>query len=96
LYLHSVCPCSHSFFKQLTEDYRDRSFELVRIECWNGNIDGIKKYCSSNNGIKYKFLISDREIDKKYNVIAVPMFFILDGNKKIQNLRGYSKETTDK
>jgi hypothetical protein len=50
-----------------------------------------------NNNIEYKFLISDKEIEKKYNVLAVPISFILDGNKTIQKVvRGYGGETTDK
>jgi thiol-disulfide isomerase/thioredoxin len=93
------CPPCHAslpFLNRLVADYKDKSFELVRVECWNNNIDAIKRYIAAND-ITYKFLVKDAEIEKQYNVHAVPMFFILDNNKVIQKVvRGYGGETTDK
>ena len=88
------CPPCHAslpFLNQLVTDYKDKSFELVRIECWNNNyIDIIKRYCLNNN-ITYKFLLKDNEIEKNYNILAVPTFFILDNNRIIQDVvRGYA------
>ena len=89
------CPPCHAslpFLNQLTNDYKDKSFELVRIECWHNNTDMIKRYISTND-IKYKFLIKDAEIEKNYNILAVPTLFILDNNRVIQKVvRGYSTE----
>ena len=87
------CHASLPFLKQLITDYKDKSLELVSIECWNDNIDVIKRYCSIND-INYKYLISNEEIRKTYNPLgAVPVFFILDNNRLIQKVvRGYSTE----
>ena len=87
------CHASLPFLKQLVTDYENKNFELVRVECWNNNIDAIKRYCL-NNDIKYKFLIKDNEIEKNYSTTgAVPIFFILDNNRVIQKVvRGYSPE----
>ena len=91
------CPPCHAslpFFNRLVDDYKDKSFELVRIECWNNNTDIIKSYISTND-IKYKFLKKDAEIEKNYNTMgSVPILFILDGNRTIQYVkRGYSTES---
>jgi len=93
------CPPCHAslpFINQLTAEYKDKSLELVRVECWSDNTDAMKRYCEIND-IKYKFLIKNEEIEKQYNVLAVPIFFILDNNKVIQKvIRGYAPEITDK
>ena len=93
------CPPCHAslpFLNQLVTNYKGKSFELVRIECWSNNVEAIKNY-RLNNNIEYKFLISDKEIEKKYNVLAVPTFFILDDNRTIQKvIRGFPAETTAK
>ena len=91
------CHVSLPFLNRLVIDYKDKSFELVRVECWSNNIDVIKRYIQAND-IKYRFLLSDREIEKNYNPVgSVPVTFILDNNRVIRNvIRGYSKETTEK
>ena len=90
------CALAQPYLKQLVIDYKDKSFELIRIECWSNNFEAIKSY-RLNNDIEYKFLISDKVIEKKYNVLSVPTFFILDGNRTIQYVkRGYGLGTTDK
>jgi len=87
----SPCHASLPFLKQLENDYKDKSFEIVRIECWSKNVDQIKNYISTND-IKYKFLLKDVEIEKKYNMPPAPTFLILDGNRTIQYVqRGYGR-----
>ena len=91
------CLLSQPFLKQLTTDYKDKSFELVSIECWRDDINVVKRHVL-NNDITYKYLIANEEVKKIYNPLgAVPTFFILDNNKTIQKvIRGYGGETTDK
>lgn len=90
------CHASIPFLKQLTIDYKNKSFELLGIETWSNNFDGIKKYCL-NNDINYKFLLSTKEITNNYQIQGVPVFFILDENRIIRKMvRGYEKDTTDK
>ena len=90
------CQAAIPFLHQLVNDYKDKSFELVRIEGWSKNIDVIKEYCLKYE-ITYKFLIADKEVSKKYNVFGVPVFFILDSNKKIQKIvLNYEGEKTNK
>jgi len=87
------CYASLPFLKQLITDYKDKSFELISIECWHNNIDVIKRFCL-NNDINYKYLIANEEVKKEYNPLgAVPIFFILDNNRVVQKVvRGYSAE----
>jgi thiol-disulfide isomerase/thioredoxin len=90
------CHASIPFLKHLAEKYKNRSFELVSIETWSNNIDGIKRYCLNNN-IDYKFLLSTKDITNNYQIRGVPVFFILDENRIIRKIiRGYEKEKTDK
>ena len=94
-----MCPPCHAalpFLKQLVADYEDKSFELIRIECWEKNVNIIKRYCFVNE-IEYKFLLRDLEIEKNYFSFGVPQFFILDENRTIQYfMQGYGLGTTDK
>ena len=84
------CHAAIPFLNQLEIDYRDKSFEVIRVECWNTDIERIKSYISTND-IKYKFLLKDEDIEKNYNMPLAPTFFILDSNKTIQFVqRGYS------
>ena len=90
------CHASVPFLKQLVTENKNKDFELVSIETWSNNIDGIKRY-QINNGLNYKFLISTDEVNSSYQVGAVPAFYILDKNRVIRKiLVGYGKETTDK
>jgi len=90
------CHASIPLLKQLVTDYKNKSFELICIETWSNNHEGIKRYCSINN-IPCKFLLSTKEITENYQIRGVPAFFILDENRIIRKIiRGYSKETTDK
>ena len=90
------CLASLPFLNQLVIDYKDKSFELVRIESWSKDIDLMKRYIL-NNDIKYRFLISNGEIEKQYYANVVPSFFILDNHRVVQEfIRGYAPEKTDK
>ena len=58
-------------------------------------INVLKSYRRSNN-IKYKFLMSTKEVTKSYQIEAVPTFFILDENRVIRKvIRGYRTGSTD-
>jgi thiol-disulfide isomerase/thioredoxin len=90
------CHASIPFLKSLMTDYKSEIFELVSIETWSKNIEGIKRYYINNN-LNYKYLISSNEIVKDYQVRAVPTLFILDKNRVIRKvIEGYGKGTTDK
>lgn len=90
-------PCHQSlpFLKQLVKDYPAEDFELVSIEVWSENIDGLERYRDKNE-LNFKFLNADDSVKKKYEVRGVPAFFILDENRTIRKvLYGYSPEHTD-
>lgn len=89
------CHASIPFLKQLITDNKSKSFELVSIETWSKNIEGIKRYYINNN-LNYKYLISSQEVVKDYQVKAVPSLFILDEKRVIRKvIQGYEKGTTD-
>ncbi len=91
-----ACQLSIPFLKQLVIDYEGRAFELLSLESWGSKIEALKKY-KNHYGLNYKFLETPREVCKKYNVSAVPVFFILDENRIIRKVNsGYAKGTTDK
>jgi thiol-disulfide isomerase/thioredoxin len=90
------CHASIPFLKQLITDNKSKSFELVSIETWSKNLEGIKRYYINNN-LNYKYLISSKEVVKDYQVRGVPALFILDENRVIRRIiNGYEKGTTDK
>jgi thiol-disulfide isomerase/thioredoxin len=90
------CHASIPFLKQLKTDYKSEILEIVSIETWSKNIEGIKRYYINNN-LNYKYLISSKEVVENYHVRAVPTLFILDNNRVILRvIEGYEKETTDK
>ena len=90
------CHASIPFLKQLVSDYKSKDFELVSIETWSKNINGIKRYYTNNN-LNYKLLLSTEQTTKDYQVKAVPAFFILDKDRVIRKIiRGYEEGTTDK
>jgi thiol-disulfide isomerase/thioredoxin len=89
------CHASIPFLKQLKTDYKSEILEIVSIETWSKNIEGIKRYYINNN-LNYKYLISSLEVVKAYQVRAVPVLFILDKNRLIRKvISGYEKDTTD-
>jgi thiol-disulfide isomerase/thioredoxin len=89
---HSAIP----FLTQLVIEYNIKDFELVSIETWSQNMNALKRY-RDNNKLNYKTLVSTDDVEKIYNVDAVPVFFILDKERVIRKtIKGYGKETTDK
>jgi len=90
------CHASIPFLKELAKDYKGKNFELVCIETWSDNIPGIERY-KDKNEINYKFLVSKKEVTDKYNVQAVPSFFILNEKRIIKKvIVGYQNGETDK
>jgi thiol-disulfide isomerase/thioredoxin len=90
------CHASIPFLKKLVYEYDNKDFELVCIETWSKNIDGIKRYYN-NNDLNYNFLLSTVDISTSYKVQSVPVFLILDKNRVIKKvINGYGKGTTDK
>jgi thiol-disulfide isomerase/thioredoxin len=90
------CHASIPFLKQLVTDLKSTDFEFISIETWSKNVPGLKRYQESN-GIGYKFLLSTDEITNSYQVLGVPVFFILDKDRVIKKIiRGYEKGVTDK
>lgn len=91
-------PCHESltFTKELVKENAGKDFEFICIETWSNNLDGIERYCKAND-LTCKFLISDKDITKNYNVDAVPIFYVLDKNRIVKKIvRGYGKGSTDK
>ena len=90
------CHASIPFLKSLMTDYKSEILELVSIETWSKNLEGIKRYYINNN-LNYKYLVSSEEVVKDYQIRAVPTLFILDENRVIRRvIEGYGKGTTDK
>jgi len=90
------CHASIPFLKQLMAEENLNRIELVSIETWSKNIEGIKRYIINNN-LNYKFLTSSPEVTKDYQVRGVPAFFILDENRIVRKIiGGYEKGTTDR
>ena len=90
------CRASIPFLKQLVTEYDQADFDFVAIETLTKNSNVLKSY-QQRNRFDYKFLMSNKEIIKRYQVQAVPVFFILDENRIIRKvIPGYSKDTVDK
>jgi peroxiredoxin len=90
-------PCHQSipFIKQLVKDYKTKDFEFVSIETWSNNIDGLKRY-QQKNELNFKFLKSNDEVIKSYDVYSVPAFFIIDEKRIIRNvINGYDIKSTN-
>ena len=90
------CHASIPFLKNLVSEYKNKNFQFISIESWSSNVEGIRRYIEMNN-INYLYLISSKEITKKYNVLGVPVFFILDKDTIIRKvILGYDdKGSTD-
>jgi thiol-disulfide isomerase/thioredoxin len=89
------CRASVPFLKNLVSEFTDNDFDLVSIESWTRNTKVLKSYQIRNN-FDYKFLMSTDEVNKDYNIISVPVFFILDKNHVIKKIiTGYGEGTTD-
>ena len=90
------CKASIPFLKELCKEYNKADFDFVAIESTSKNTNVLKTYMKRNN-FDYKFLLSTKEVLKKYSITSFPVFFILDKNRNIINvINGYGKENTDK
>lgn len=90
-------PCHQSipFIKQLVNDYKTKDFELIGIETWSNNIDGLKRY-QQKNELNFKLLKSNDDVIKSYHIYSVPVFFIIDENRIIRNvINGYEIKSTN-
>lgn len=89
------CHAAIPFLRQLNSEYNKQAMTLISIEGWNRDAENLKRFTLKNN-IDYYFLLSTDEVQKKYNVMGVPIFFVLDQNRIIQSvIIGYQKNVTD-
>lgn len=94
----SCGPCKSSipFLKELSTEYEKDDFDFVAIECTSENTNVLKSYMARND-FDYKFLLSTKDVLRKYSITSFPVFFILDENRNITNvINGYRQEKTDK
>lgn len=94
----SCGPCKSSipFLKELSTEYKKDDFDFVAIECTSKNTSVLKSYMNRND-FDYKFLLSTKDVLKKYSITSFPVFFILDENRNIINvINGYGQGKTDK
>lgn len=90
------CKASIPFLKQLITEYDQSDFDFVAIEAFAKNSNVLKNY-QQRNRFDYKFLMSNKELNKNYKIQPVPVFFILDENRIIRKvINGYSKDSVDK
>lgn len=89
------CHSSIPFLKQLVAENKNNDFELVSIESWSTNVEGLKQY-QNKNEFNFKFLMAPKELTKQYNIASVPVFFVLDKDRTITKvIQGYQGEITD-
>lgn len=90
-------PCHQSmpFLKTWASESSNGNFEIIGIETWSKNEEGIKRYFEKN-AINYTFLKANESVARDYRIYSVPVFFILDENRIIrQVISGYESEQTD-
>jgi peroxiredoxin len=90
-------PCHQAmpFLKAWANESSQNNFEVVGIETWSRNQEGIKRYFDKN-AINYKFLKADSTIMSNYRIYSVPVFFVLDENRIIrQVISGYERDVSD-
>ena len=89
------CKASVPFLKELATEYKKDDFDFVAIECTSKNTNVLKNYMKRND-FDYKFLLSEKDVLKKYSINVFPTFFILDENRNITKvIKGYGNEETD-
>ena len=89
------CRASIPFLNQLTTAYKKDDFDFVAIECTSKSLNALKNY-QNKNAIKYKFLLSTKNVLAEYKINSFPVFFILDKNLIVQKvINGYGVGTTD-
>jgi thiol-disulfide isomerase/thioredoxin len=90
------CHMSIPFLKKLATEYKSDDFDFVSIETWSNNVEAIRRYQNINH-LNYKFIMSNEEVTKSYQVNVVPAFYFLDKNRVIRKvIEGYNEGTTDK
>jgi len=90
------CKASIPFLKELSTEYEKADFDFVAIESTSKNTNVLKSYINRND-FNYKFLLSTKDVLKKYSITSFPIFFILDENRNIRNvINGYGEGKTDK
>lgn len=90
------CKASIPFLKELSTEYEKVDFDFVAIESTSSNTNVLENYMKRNK-FDYKFLLSTKDVLKKYSITSFPVFFILDENRVVKKvINGYGKESTDK
>ena len=89
------CMASIPFLKELVIEYDPKDFDLIAIEAFTQNSNVLKSY-QRRKDITYPFLMSNKELNKSYQIQAVPVFFVLDENRVIQKvIRGYAPSVNE-
>jgi len=91
-------PCHKAipFLNELESDFKDKDIKIISIETWGADIERITKYRNHNN-IDYNYLQANKKVKSDYDVLSVPIFFILDENRIIRKvINGYGAGITDK
>lgn len=89
------CKASIPFLKQLGTEYKKADFDFIAIESSSKNLDVLRNYMNRNK-FDYKFLLSTKEVLKRYSISSYPVFFILDENRVVKNvINGYGEGSTD-
>lgn len=89
------CQASIPFMKEFVTELKDQDFELISIETWHNKISTLQRY-SEKNKINYSFFNSTKIVEENYQIKSVPVFFILDEERKIKAIiEGYEKGKTD-
>jgi thiol-disulfide isomerase/thioredoxin len=90
------CQASIPTMKRMSNDYKHQDLKLISLETWTNNIRSLKHY-SEKNEMNYIFLNCPDELKKAYKVTGVPVFFVLDENRKVRKvIKGFSEEKTEK
>ena len=90
------CRASVPFLKELQKKYSSKELDIIAIEAFNRNSNVLKNY-QKRSQFDYKFLMSNEETNGRYQIEAVPVFFILDQDKMVRKvIYGYSRNNTDK
>jgi len=88
------CHASIPFLKQLVNEYSLKEFEVIAIEFWSNNIEGLRRYIERND-LNFKFLKADENVIRNYQLRGAPAFFILDEKRVVRKvINGYSRGTT--
>ncbi|MGZ2369247.1 TlpA family protein disulfide reductase [Ancylomarina sp. YFZ004] len=89
------CQASIPFMKGLVTEFKDQDFELISIETWQDQISTLQQY-SEKNKMNYSFFNGTKKVEENYQIKAVPVFFILDEERKIiKVIKGYQKGVID-